>query len=654
MLKHMIYLGIVLMLSMRLVAVALQQPINAIYDSEYSRYLVTQSNNQLVALDKNMQNAVSLLNLDSPAELYIQNSKLYIADINKILEYDLDNMQELSRYDFNSDFRIKSITGGGGDCLFFVNSYDSKIYKYDLTSSELSVIKTNANALSIPDIDFKNNALYCAVIENNNSKIIKYDLQTQAEDVLYSNPDLKGLNCIAHDENNNIYAYYYGAGINKGVIRKINLLTKVGTNIKTNMPAISSLEYCKEFQSLLLTKTSENMLSLVLVGVATKPNLIFPLNNSSIEENMVVFRWESIPGVASYNFNVSEDSTFTNSVRSYKYQSNQSDIVVLDTSKVYYWKVQGENLGINGEWSDTFQFKSGNMNFGNPSLINPKANATNVGLQPTFVWSKSIAGIYALQISNKLDFSDLEYDVFNLTDTVFAVTQPLSQNTEYYWRVRAYSSLENPIVWSNFSSFRTYRFPPEAPELYYPLNNAINVSKTPILEWNTVANTDSFDLYLSENIGFPEGNTRTYEIEAKVNSPKQVLSIIDTLKNNCYYYWQVRGKDAFGVGEWSDTWGFQTLDSGENSGIILDNYEAIKTYPIPANDFIYANLPLIDEAIVEISLCNSLGISIGTPQYEIINQSNTIKISTADLASGVYYIIIKAEDKSYLLKVVKL
>ena len=43
-----------------------------------------------------------------------------------------------------------------------------------------------------------------------------------------------------------------------------------------------------------------------------------------------------------------------------------------------------------------------------------------------------------------------------------------------------------------------------------------------------------------------------------------------------------------------------------------------------------------------------------TKQYEIINQSNTIKISTADLASGVYYIIIKAEDKSYLLKVVKL
>ncbi len=653
MLKFISYISLLFILSVRLYADNLQAPVNAIYDPINSRYLVTQTNNQLVALDKEMQNAETLLTLNSPAELYTHYNKLYIADMNIILEYNIENMQELSRHELNTQIKIKTITGDGNDNLYFVNANDNKFYKYNLTNSELTEIVISSNTLTITDIDYMTESLYCAVIENSISKVIEYDLQTNATDILYSNQSLIGINGIAHDDNY-IYAYYFGSGINKGVINRINPISKQSVTIKSDLPIYSSFEYSIALQSLIVSQTSKNALALYLVGVADSPDLLYPENNSSIEENKVIFRWQAIsPAVALYEFNVSEDTNFVENVRSYTYQTNQSTFVVLDTSKVYFWRVRGINLGVNGQWSDTYKFKTGNMSYGAPKLITPATNATNIGILPTFVWSKSPAGIYALQISKILDFSTIEYEVSNLIDTVFTISEPLSANTEYFWRVRAYSSLESPIVWSNPSAFSTFNSVPEPPVLYYPLNMVINVSKTPTLEWNSVANTNSYEVWLSDHQEFIGNSTKIYEVESKPNSSKQSLHISDTLKNTWYYFWKVRGINDYGDGQWSETWGFVTINSGGNPGSVIENPEIINAYPNPADDFVSADIALPIGEEFKIELVNSLGATIETPKYEIINQDNSIKISTASLVSGIYFGIVKSSNKSYILKIVK-
>lgn len=650
--KFLYYLSIIILCSLQLYSAALQSPKNAIYDPINSRYLITQSNNQLVALDNDMLNAEFILSLDSPAELFIQSSKLYIADINKILVYKLSNMEQIARYDLNPDLKIKSITGDGNEFLFIANANDNKIYKLSLTNSELTEIIVSSNTISVADLDYMNQALYCAVAENNTSKVLKYDLQSITTELVYSNSSLVGINCIAND-NNSIYAYYYGSGINKGQIAQINPLTKTASIIKSNLAIYSSLEYSEELQSLIISQTSNNALSLLFVGIAGKPNLIYPLNNSSIEENMVVFKWDKIPGIAAYNFSISTDSTFTEFVRSYSFQTNQSSIVILDTSEVYFWRVCGVNLGVSGKWSDTFKFKTGNMTYSTPELLSPAANATNIDLSPTFIWTKSLAGIYALQISKIVDFSSIVYEVTNLTDTTYSLSESLSPNTEYFWRVRAYSSLDNPIKWSNQFAFSTFNTPPASPELYYPPNNVVNVSKTPTLEWNTVSNTKFYDVWLSDIIDFPDTNTWKFEVEAKPHTPKQTISIADTLKNTWYYYWKVRAKNDLGIGQWSDTWAFITFNSGGNPGSIADKLDEIKAYPIPAADYVYAEIPFENLTEFKLSLYNSAGISIDLPNYEVMNQDSLIRIPIVDLSAGMYYIIIKSSEKSYLLKFVK-
>src|SRR5690606_28474942 len=108
--------------------------------------------------------------------------------------------------------------------------------------------------------------------------------------------------------------------------------------------------------------------------------------------------------------------------------------------------------------------------------------------------------------------------------------------------------------WSQPWSFTTVEAPltvPESPELVSPVNSAVNIAQSPILEWEAETDADTYRVQVSESQDF--------------NSPvsdQDYLTLttaeISGLEYNTLYYWRVRGSNSAGNGEFSSPWSFTT------------------------------------------------------------------------------------------------
>ncbi len=92
---------------------------------------------------------------------------------------------------------------------------------------------------------------------------------------------------------------------------------------------------------------------------------------------------------------------------------------------------------------------------------------------------------------------------------------------------------------------------PAKPNLATPLNNALDVPAPPTVVWDTTASATSYRLQLATDAGFasPVFNDSTITL-----TRKQVAGLGYSQK----YYWRVRGKNANGVGAYSDVFNFTT------------------------------------------------------------------------------------------------
>jgi subtilisin-like proprotein convertase family protein len=65
-------------------------------------------------------------------------------------------------------------------------------------------------------------------------------------------------------------------------------------------------------------------------------------------------------------------------------------------------------------------------------------DSVGYSLLPTFTWQATPAAVsYSLQISQSPGFSVMEQYIQNIQATSYKLTAPLTQNTEYYWRIAA-------------------------------------------------------------------------------------------------------------------------------------------------------------------------------------------------------------------------
>ena len=96
---------------------------------------------------------------------------------------------------------------------------------------------------------------------------------------------------------------------------------------------------------------------------------------------------------------------------------------------------------------------------------------------------------------------------------------------------------------------------PVAPALIDPVSESTQISITPLLEWSTVANTDSYEIQIAEDAQFENIVFNQSGLE------NTVLLVQQNLEIGTNHFWRVRGENICGGGDWSTPFSFTVVDN---------------------------------------------------------------------------------------------
>ena len=190
---------------------------------------------------------------------------------------------------------------------------------------------------------------------------------------------------------------------------------------------------------------SDTVLVVVSRNAMSLPMLISPQNDTVFRNaNSVKFIWYSLSDAVQYQLLVSNRTDFTELEYSESVIDTQMTLTL--SKSLHYWKVRAQNaVGLWTEWSETNRFEiDGPVP---PILLSPE-NQSSIAdtISPMFIWKSSpYSSNYELEISSKLDFSDVEFSTI-IPDTHITINT-LSKGW-HHWRVRGQNSVG---IWGNRS-----------------------------------------------------------------------------------------------------------------------------------------------------------------------------------------------------------
>ncbi|MCB0121148.1 MAG: hypothetical protein KDE58_02830, partial [Caldilineaceae bacterium] len=163
------------------------------------------------------------------------------------------------------------------------------------------------------------------------------------------------------------------------------------------------------------------------------------------------FTWQPFQGAARYRFEISTDPNFSNVIYStITIKAGHTPTKRL-ANNLYYWRVTPidarDRFGESSEvWSFQFNWKN------QPVLLSPENNI-DVAFIPRFSWTAvQSASKYELQISTQEDFG--LPTTYQTTNTEYTPEKALSNDQDYYWRVKAIDAEKNSSPWSEVRQFR--------------------------------------------------------------------------------------------------------------------------------------------------------------------------------------------------------
>ncbi|WP_343306232.1 FISUMP domain-containing protein [Chitinophaga niabensis] len=160
------------------------------------------------------------------------------------------------------------------------------------------------------------------------------------------------------------------------------------------------------------------------------------------------------------------------------------------------------------------------------------------------------------------DFTNDSCVVYQVNDTFHLLAfYPPDQLSTIYWKIVAKDNAGLSTasdVW-NVTMGRMNMYPPEAPTQPVPANNAVNISRAPLLQWTASTDQDGdmpvYDVYLSTS-SQPAITDRIAtglaSTSFQVNTPT---------KGNTTYYWKVVAKDPGELESSGSVWKFTTLNT---------------------------------------------------------------------------------------------
>lgn len=264
--------------------------------------------------------------------------------------------------------------------------------------------------------------------------------------------------------------------------------------------------------------------------------------------------------LSGYWFELTNDTiSFTGMILDSNITDTMKNVNGLNTAAVYYWRVKAKNELGWGAFSAWWKFTTlSGLPPNPPTLIAPLNRASGVVVTPLFDWSDvSGAEKYHIQVSAFSNFSTMWINDSSSAVSQFQVTPGiLAYNSGYYWRVRA----KNAAGWGSYQQpyvFYTLVTPPlQPPVLVSPVNNAVDISLNPLLDWNDVTNSVKYRLQLSadSNFSLPLIDDSTITLSS-LNVPAGLLS------GSTNYFWRTSVKVGTVWSAFSATWKFRTVAS---------------------------------------------------------------------------------------------
>ena len=291
------------------------------------------------------------------------------------------------------------------------------------------------------------------------------------------------------------------------------------------------------------------------------------------------FTWSLVPGAATYRLELATDISFNQIVYSAETLKPHHTPKTRLSNNLYYWRVIPlDNQGNRGEPSAvrTFNF-SWNVA---PQLLTP-ANNTDLAFLPRFSWTAiEAAEFYQIEISTQKDFGVGTVSSYITPNTDFTLEKPLSNDQDYYWRVKAIDERGNSSPPSDSFLFRArWHF---IPQLLSPADNSIHLSY-PFFAWTPIPGVERYQIEIDESEGFatPIGRVYTYNATSFAFADWGVDVYIDQ-----FYFWRVRGVDTEGnTTPWSSVRSFQvSFETSPNLIYPLPYYE-----PDAENFTVYAD-----------------------------------------------------------------
>jgi len=286
---------------------------------------------------------------------------------------------------------------------------------------------------------------------------------------------------------------------------------------------------------------------------STTATLNGSVNPNGLQTN-AWFEWGTINTLSTYSSTASQSvGSGTSTV------SVNTNLTSLSPSTMYYFRIAAQNSS--GTQRGSIQsFTSLVQSPDVVSLSSPADGATGQPVSLLLSWSPAArAATYGLQLSASSTFASAIVDDSTLT-TTSRLVGPLSNNTLYYWRVCA-KNAGGVSAWSSLRSFTTVVIIPVAPTLITPLDNDVNASVSPTLNWNAVTGATSYRLQLSTASDF----AATVSDQSGLTSTSRTVT---SLANGTKYYWRVNASNAAGAGPYSATRSFTTFVSAPSAPVL--------------------------------------------------------------------------------------
>ncbi len=387
-----------------------------------------------------------------------------------------------------------------------------------------------------------------------------------------------------------------------------------------------------------------------------KPNAPVATAATNIGETELTANWNAVDGATSYELDVSTSSSFASFLAGYEAKSvtgTSEKITGLTENTEYFYRIRAKNSAGNSANSNVISAKTNAKQVEEPQKPNaPVATAaTNIGeTELTANWNAvDGATSYELDVSTSSSFASFlaGYEAKSVTGTSEKITG-LTENTEYFYRIRAKNSAGNSAN-SNVISAKTNA--QAVPQVATPVaSNATNITETSFkANWQTAQNATQYTLEVSTSSNFTS---------LKVNETLTATSFeVTNLDENTTYFYRVKAsnQDGSSVSEYSNTIQVKTLEATVSAIEDQKNLLGIRLYPNPVTDFIQLEIdkPQFRNTTLRCQIFDMGGKLIleRAAVLEVLNQD--LRTQTRTFAKGTYLIHIQADNIEYQQRFIK-